>query len=168
MNLFRPNVRVKHDLLVELIGADGVVKRRMKLRNGITNVGKNKILDDMFNGGTQTANNSWFIGLIDNSGFTALAAADTMSSHAGWNEFTTYNEATRVAWGSGAASSQSVSNSSAATFYITGSGTVKGVFINTVSTKSGTTGTLWATALFSGDVPVTNGDQLKVTYTVSA
>ena len=30
-------------------------------------------------------------------------------------------------------------------------------------------GTLWATALFtSGDVVVANGDQLKVTYTVSA
>lgn len=136
--------------------------------NGITNVGKDKILDDMFNDGTQTANNSWFVGLIDASGYTQLAAADTMASHAGWNEFTTYSESNRVAWGSGAAASQSTTNASPATFNITGSATIKGVFIVTNNTKSGSTGTLWATALFSGDVPVSNGDQLKVTYTVSA
>lgn len=136
--------------------------------NGIVNVGKNKILDDMFNDGTQTANNSWFIGIIDASGYSALAATDTMSSHAGWSEFTTYSESNRVAWGSQAAASQSTSNSTPATFNITGSATLKGVFITTNNTKSGTSGTLWATALFSADVPVSNGDQLKVTYTVSA
>lgn len=136
--------------------------------NGITNVGKDKLLDDMFNDGTQTANNSWFIGLVDSSGFSAFAAADTMSSHAGWNELTGYTEANRVAWGSGAASGQSTTNASPATFNMNGAGTVKGVFVTTNNTKSGTTGTLWSTAAFSADVPVTNGDQLKITYTVSA
>jgi hypothetical protein len=136
--------------------------------NGITNEGKDLLLDVMFNDTSQIANNSWFIGLIDLSGFSTLADADTMSSHAGWNEFTSYTEANRVAWGSGAASSQSTTNASPATFNINGSGTVKGVFVPTNSTKSGTSGTLWATALFAADVPVSNGDQLKVTYTVSA
>lgn len=136
--------------------------------NDITNVGKNYILNVMFNGGTQIANNSWFIGLISLASFSALAAADTMSSHAGWIEFTGYSQSTRVAWGSGSATSQSTSNSSPATFDITGSGTVKGVFVTSNSTISGTSGTLWATALFGADVPVTNGDQLKITYTVSA
>jgi len=136
--------------------------------NGITNVGKNLILDVMFNDGVQVANASWYIGLIDNSGFTALADADIMSSHSGWNEFTSYSESNRVAWGSGAAASQSTTNASPATFNISGSGTVKGVFVVSNNTKSGTSGSLWATALFSADVPVSNGDQLKVTYTVSA
>lgn len=136
--------------------------------NDITNVGKNYILDVMFNGGTQIANNSWFIGLISNSSYTGVAAGDTMASHSGWTEFTTYSQSTRVAWGSGAASGQATTNATAATFDITSSGTVKGVFVNSVSTKSGTTGTLWATALFAADVPVSNGDQLKITYTVSA
>ena len=90
-----------------------------------------------------------------------------MSSHAGWNEFTSYTEGNRVAWGPGSASSQSVTNSTPATFNINGSGTVKGVFIVSNNTKSGTAGTLWATALFGADVPVTSGDQLKITYTVS-
>lgn len=136
--------------------------------NDITNVGKNKIFDVMFNDATPIANASWFIGLVNNSGFSAFAGGDTMSSHSGWTEFTTYSQSTRVAWGSGAASGQSVTNASPATFDITGSGTVHGVFITSVSTKSGTTGTLWATAAFGADVPVTNGDQLKITYTVSA
>jgi Tfp pilus assembly protein PilW len=137
--------------------------------NGITNVGKDKILDVMFFSSTQIAKESWFIGLIDSSGFGAgLSALDTMGSHAGWNEFTSFSEGTRVAWNPLQAASQSTTNSAAATFNINGSGTVKGVFVTSNSTKGGTTGTLWATATFSADVPVTNGDQLKVTYTVSA
>lgn len=136
--------------------------------NDITNEGKNNIFEVYFHSGTQTLTASWFIGLISNSGFTGLAATDTMSSHAGWTEFTAYSQSTRVAWGPGTATSQSITNATAAQFDITGSGTVKGVFIVTNSTKSGTSGILWATALFSADVPVVNGDQLKVTYTVSA
>lgn len=136
--------------------------------NGITNVGKNYILDVMFNDGVQIANNSWYIGLVDLSGFSSLLPTDTMSSHSTWNEFTSYSEANRVAWGSGAAASQSTTNSSPATFNVSGSGTVKGVLVTSNNTKGGTSGTLWATALFSADVPVSNGDQLKITYTVSA
>lgn len=136
--------------------------------NDIVNVGKNYIFNVMFNNGTQIANNSWFIGLISLTSFTALAAADTMSSHSGWTEFTGYSQANRVAWGSQTATAQSTSNTTPAQFDITSSGTVKGVFITSNSTISGTTGTLWATALFGADVPVTNGDQLKITYTVSA
>jgi hypothetical protein len=97
-----------------------------------------------------------------------LAASDTMGSHAGWTEFTSYSQANRVAWGPGAAGSQSITNGTPATFDITGSGTVKGIFVANQNTKGGTTGTLWATALFPSDVPVVNTDQLKVTYTVNA
>lgn len=136
--------------------------------NDITNVGKNYIFNVMFNGGTQIANNSWFIGLISLASYSALNATDTMSSHSGWTEFTSYSQSTRVAWGSTSATAQSTANTTPCEFDITGSGTVKGVFVTSVSTISGTTGTLWATALFGADVPVTNGDQLKITYTVSA
>lgn len=163
LDLFNP----KGKFIVEHFDKDGNKKGEYEFPNGITNVGKNLILNVMFNDATQIANNSWFIGLIDSSGFTALADADTMSSHGGWNEFTSYSDATRIAWGSQTSSAQSTSNSTPATFNINGSGTVKGVFIVSNSTKSGTTGSLWATALFAADVPVTNGDQLKVTYTVS-
>lgn len=146
----------------------GKLLRTYNTLNDITNEGKNTIFDVMFNNGTQIANNSWFIGLISNTSYTGVAATDTMSSHGGWTEFTGYSQANRVAWGSGAAASQSVTNATAATFDINAAGTVKGVFITSNSTKSGTTGKLWATALFAADVPVSNGDQLKITYTVSA
>ena len=135
--------------------------------NGITNVGKDLILNVMFNGGTQVANNSWFIGLIDNSGFSALAAADTMASHAGWSEFTAYSESTRQGWGSVTSTSQSTGNTTPASFSINATGTVYGIFVVSNSTKSGTTGTLWSTAGFSSTVAVANGDSLRCTYTLS-
>lgn len=136
--------------------------------NDIVNQGKNSLFEVYFHDGTPIASSSWFIGLISNSGYSALAAGDTMSSHGGWTEFTGFSQSTRVAWGPGAAASQSITNSSPATFDITSSGTAKGIFVVSNSTKGGTTGTLWSTALFTADVPVSNGDQLRVTYTVSA
>lgn len=149
--------------------ANGVMQNigNYEFHNDITNEGKNTILEVMFHDGTQIASSSWFSGLISNSGYSALAAADVMNSHAGWTEFTSYSQSTRVVWGMGAASSQQITNSSPMTFDINGSGTVKGIFITSNSTKSGTTGKLWATGLFNADVPVTNGDQLKITYTVA-
>jgi hypothetical protein len=152
--------------------------------NGITNEGKNKLLNVMFHGTTAVA--TWWLGLIDNSGYTALAATDTYDDinqvANGWDEFTSYTDAgnggsasTRPQWNEGAASGQSITNSSPAVFDLTGAGTVKGVFLvggdaGSQNKSDHTAGsTLWATALFtSGDVVVANGDQLKVTYTVSA
>jgi hypothetical protein len=121
----------------------------------------------MFKDGTQIASTSWFGGLISSSGYSALSASDTMSSHSGWAEFTGYTQSTRVAWGPGTPASQSITNASPMTFDINATGTLKGIFITSNSTKSGTSGKLWATGLFSADVPVVSGDQMKVTYTVS-
>lgn len=146
----------------------GVLLDVYSLHNDITNEGKNEILDIMFSDGTQIAAASWYIGLISNSGYSALAAGDTMGSHGGWTEFTGYTQATRVAWGPGNPASQSITNASPATFDINASGTLKGIFVTSNSTKSGTTGKLWATGLFAADVPVSNGDQMKITYTVSS
>ncbi len=138
------------------------------LHNDITNEGKNLILEVMFKDGSQIASTSWFIGLISNSGYSALAAGDTMASHSGWTEFTGYSQSTRVVWGGGTPASQSITNASPATFDINATGTLKGIFVPSNSTKSGTTGKLWATGLFAADVPVTSGDQMKITYTVSS
>lgn len=145
---------------------DGKKIRDFMVQNGVTNVGKNHILDSTFNAASQVT--SWYIGLIDSSGYSALAAGDTMSSHAGWNEFTTYSEGTRTEWAPDAAASQAITNGTPATFSITGTGTLKGIFVASNSTKSGTTGTLWATALFASDVDVINTDILRITYTVTA
>jgi len=135
------------------------------LNNDIVNAGKNSILGVQFHADTQIT--AWYIGLVDNSGFTAFSNSDTMSSHAGWNEFTTYSETNRVAWTPDAAASQSITNATARTFTISGSGTLKGIFVTSNNTKSGTSGTLWSTAAFAALVTVASSDQLKVTYTVN-
>jgi hypothetical protein len=147
---------------------NGNLFKNYDFNNDITNEGKNLIFDVMFNSATQILNGSWYIGLISNSGYSALAAADTMASHSGWTEFTSYSQANRVGWGSIASASQTVTNTTPATFDITGTGTVKGIFVTSNNTKGGTTGKLWSTALFSADVAVVNADQIKVTYTVNA
>lgn len=143
----------------------GVLKGMYDIPNGIVDVGLNDILDVAFHAGSQIT--AWFIGLVDNSGFSAFADADTMGSHAGWNEFTTYSEATRVAWAEDVPASRSITNTTSSDFSITGTGTIKGIFLTSNNTKSGTTGTLWATAAFASNVAVVNGDSLKITYTVS-
>jgi hypothetical protein len=134
--------------------------------NGIVDEGLNHILDTEFHGGSQIA--TWYIGLVDNSGFSSFSDADTLSSHGGWSEFTSYTEANRVEWDEDAASSRSISNSTTADFSVNASGNVKGIFVSSNNVKStGNTGTLWATAAFSSVVATSNGDTLKVTYTVS-
>lgn len=152
----------------DIYNADGSFNRREKLtlrfRNGITTAGINNLFNVYFGATSKAA--AWYMGLIASSGYSALAAADTMSSHAGWTEETSnYSQSTRPAWTPASASGGSVSNSSSVDFTITGSVTVKGIFLADNSTKSGTTGTLWATALFtSGDQALVNGQTLKVTY----
>lgn len=151
-------IQMEHWRGSELLGVYNTV-------NGITDVGINHLLDTTFDAGAATA--TWYMGLVDNSGFTAFADGDTSASHTGWNEFTTYSEATRPIWNPDAASSRSISNGTSTDFSINGSGTVKGIFVISNNVKSGSTGILWATAAFASTVGVTNGDVLKVTYTIS-
>lgn len=155
----------KNPVKVQCFDKDGVLKWEEECFNGIVDEGLEALLDAYFNAGTQPAN--FYIGLIDNATFSAFAGADTMSSHAGWDEDTTYSEATRPEWAPGAAASRAVTNATTVDFSINGTTAIYGIFISTNNTKSGTTGVLWATAAFSSVASVENGDTLKVTYTVS-
>ncbi len=165
------DLNLKGKFVCELIRLDGT-KELIDIENAVTNEGKNLLFNVMFH--STTAITTWYIGLINGDGsFSTTAVTDTMSSHAGWAEFglssgTGYSQSTRVSWGPDAAASQAISNTTAATFDIITSGTLRGVFISTNSTKGGTTGTLWSSALFTSSLSVSNGDQIKITYTVSA
>lgn len=135
--------------------------------NGIVNAGLNYALGVIFRG--DATSNPFYISFVDNSGGPTYAAADTMASHAGWSEFTAYSEATRVDWGEDAQSGQSVTNSSAAVFNITGgAATLDGIFVVDQNTKGGATGTLWSTAEFTAPLAVTGSDVVNITYTVNA
>lgn len=147
-------------------GPDGQEKWRDSFHNTIVNAGLDHALDATLSAGTQIT--TWYVGLTD--GTPTVAAGDTMSSHAGWAEVTTYSESVRQTWTDAGVSSQSVTNSaSTADFSINGTATVGGAFLTSNSTKGGTTGTLFAAEAFSGgDKSLTSGDTLSVTYTVSA
>lgn len=142
---------------VECRDAEGNLVWSDIFRNTVTTVGKNDALDKYLAGSAYTA--AWYIGLVDAAGFSAYAAGDTMASHAGWTEWTNYSEGTRQAatWGT-AASSGSKTTSAASVFTMSGSGTLKGLFLVTNSTKGGTTGVLYSAGSFTeGDRPVANG-----------
>lgn len=150
---------------VECINPDGT-RWRAAFPNLVTTVGKNYLLDNGLAGSAFTA--AYYLGLISSTSYTGVAAGDTMSSHAGWTESTAYSNATRVSVSWNAASSGSKA-STTTTFNINASDTIKGAFLTTVSTKGGTTGTLYSAGLFSGgDQVVSNGATLNVTYTASA
>jgi hypothetical protein len=145
-------------------GADGRLKWRSVFNNGAAYVGLNYILETMFRSGTQLT--AWYVGLIDGATFSAVSANDTMASHAGWTEFTTYVSANRPAWGPAAAASGVMTNTALFTYAIQADGTLAGQFVTSGQAKSpGNTGTLWATALNSRSV--TNGDTLSGDYTIT-
>lgn len=133
--------------------------------NAIVTEGVNHILNTEFMAGAVST--LWYIGLVDNSGWTTWAAAHTMAAHAGWTEAVPYSNANRPLWSSGAATARSITNASTVDFTINASATLKGLFITNNNTKSGATGTMWSEAAFSSTVTVANGDTLKVTYTLS-
>ncbi len=157
--------KIRGYFTIEHRNKEGKLMGVYQFPNGIVDEGLNHILDTEFVSGSQVT--TWYIGLVDNSGFSAFADADTMASHAGWSESTVYSQATRPQWTVGSASSRQVTNASTVDFSINGSATLKGIFVTSNNTKGGSSGVLWATAAFSSTVSVVNGDTLKVTYTVS-
>lgn len=154
-------------LSAQCVMPDGSVRWTDTLNvNGITTAGLNHGLDVVFHAATQVT--TWYMGLVNGGSTPTFAAADTMGSHAGWTEYTAYSQTNRVAWDEGAASAGVTTNSTTMDFSMNASGTVAGGFLTSSSTKSGTTGTLWMTASFSGgNQSVGNGDTLKLTYTLS-
>lgn len=139
----------------------------VEVPNLVTTAGLNKLLDATLVTGLTTP--AWYVGLVDNASFSAYNAADTMSSHAGWLESAAYGDATRRSFTPGSISAGSVNNSaSKAVFNINATATIRGAFMVDNSTKSGTTGTLYGEADFSGGSrSVVSGDTLNVTVTAS-
>lgn len=152
---------------VVCIGADGVEKWRDTFPNLVVNSGLKLMNDTFFAGSAYTA--VWYLGLITGPGSgTTFAASDTMSSHVGWTEDTTYSNANRptVTFGAASLADPSVIATTATSFSINGATTVAGAFLTTNNTKGGTTGTLFSASDFTGgDRILASGDTLNVTYT---
>ena len=140
---------------------DGNIKSELYGENIMTNEGVAYALDNGIAGGT------WYLGLT--SATPSPAAGDTMSTHAGWTEFTAYDEATRQAW-TEVRSSLTISNTASPSVYTcdTNSSTVGGAFISTDNTVGGTTGTLLcAVAFTNGNKSLDDNDTITVAYTIT-
>lgn len=148
---------------------DGNLKWEEQTHNLVVNVGLQDMNTNYFKGSAYTA--AFYLGLITGPGSgTTYSASDTLSSHAGWAEFTNYSGARKaVTFGSATAADPSViATSSSVSFSITSSGgTVAGAFLCTVS--SGTSGVLFSESDFQspGDRVVVSGDTLNVSYQFS-
>lgn len=156
----------QHQILLDAIPKETVW--RDEFMNLVTTVGKNNMLDNHLSGSAYTA--AWFMGLISSTSYTTgPAVGDTAASHGGWTEAAGYSNATRpaAAWAAAAAGVKALS--AGLVFNINATATIKGAFLISNSTKSGTTGTLFSAGLFTGsDQPVVDTNTLTATYQLSA
>lgn len=125
--------------------------------NLVTTAGQGRALDLLFNLSSITLITP-FVGLV--SGATpTFNVADTLASHAGWTEFTSYSGNRKTY--TGVRSGNDVTNAaSVASFTMSGSGTIGGAFLATVNT--GTSGTLISEADGDGDEVVASAGVLEV------
>lgn len=161
--------------------ADGNIKWEEEFPNLVNAVGKQLMLDTLLSGSSYTTVGP-FLGLISGASPT-FAAADTMTSHGGWTEFTNYTVGGSAVRGTASFSAATSSGTtptnvttktaSAITYTITGAGgTVGGCFLVTgtgaSSTQSNTSGTLYSAGAFATAKITTSGDTVSVTYSTTA
>lgn len=169
-------VLLRNTYAFECYDSQGNLKWSEQVPNLVTNEGLNDLLNKYLKGSSYTA--AFYVGLIDNSGFGALAAGDTAAKITltanspttnDWQEADDYSESVRQTLTLGTVASQSVNNSaSKAAYSINGTVTVKGAFIVTSSTKGGTSGVLYGEAAFSTARAMLSGDTLNVTCTLTS
>lgn len=154
-----------------LCDRDGNLLWREDFDNVVCTLGKNLAFNTTFSGSAYSVTGP-FLGLISSASFTAVAAADTMASHAGWLEAGGANAptytGTRQTAVFAAASGGSISLSAGLAYTFTGTGTVQGAFLTlgsgAVATKDSTAGTLWSAGTFSVAQPVIATNVLTVSY----
>ena len=163
---------------VACLGPDGVEKWRDVVENVVCTEGKNVMLDAALAGSSYTVTGP-FVGLVSSVSYTAVAAGDVgtqINGTNGWKEAGGGNAPTysgnrpTAAWSAASAGAKAFSGASV--FNITGTGTVKGMFLvygtGATHTIDDAHGSLWSAGLFSqGDKVVGNGDTLNASYSTS-
>lgn len=134
--------------------------------NLVVNTGLQDMNTKFFTGSAYTA--AWYVGLVNGtSASTTFSGGDTLATHAGWTENSSYS-GTRKTATFGSATLSNISNinnsTSTASFTMNATATIAGAFLTNVA--SGATGLLFSAADFQspGDRSVINGDVLLVTY----
>lgn len=146
------------------------------IANLIPDAGANDLLTQYLKGAAYTA--AWFVGLIDNTGFTSLQNSDTAAKITtttptggtnSWQENTGYSNANRVTATFGTAAARSISNSaSAAVFNINATVVITGGFLASSNVKGGTAGVLYGEGQLSQNRSLFSGDTLTLTVTATA
>lgn len=158
----KEGMRFMGQFMAECYDKDGNLKWVERGRNLVVNEGLDHVLNVVFHGSSQVS--PWYIGVKTASG--GITATDVLSAHGGWTEFTSYT-GTRKEYVESASSGQSIDNSgSPASFSITGSGTVAGAFVCSVT--SGNAGVLFCCSDFTVTRTVDSGDTVNVTYTLTS
>lgn len=164
--------------IVRCLGHDGLLKWSDEVENVVCTEGKNLAFNTFLNGSAYTVTGP-FVGLISSVSYTAVSAGDTgaqIDGSNGWTEAGGANAPTysgnrpTPTWA--AASGGAIAFASAVTFNMTGSGTIKGLFIlygpSATHTIGNAAGNLWSTGLFTGgDKIVGNGDTVSGSYSTS-
>lgn len=134
--------------------------------NLVVDEGLTHVLDSLFNSAAQIT--AWYIG-ISESNYTPAAddAASNISSRS--VESTAYDELNRVTLQTAAAAANAVTNSAnRAVFTMNATKTIYNCFVVSNSGKNSTLGTLLANVQLTQARAVIAGDELLVTYTMTA
>jgi hypothetical protein len=157
-------IKIKGQFKVTCRNPDGSIAWEEIVDNGNTTAGLNAILDTFFPPSSAQIT-TWYIGCINNAGFVALAAADTMGSKQ-WSEFINYT-GPRPTWTVLAAAGGTKASNGVVTISILANGTIQGLFICSNNTLGGLTGVLYSTALLSSPRAVANGQTLDLSYSTT-
>ena len=143
---------------------NGVIIARDTIHNTVVTEGVAAALDAAFGGDSQIT--PWYIGLINNDPVPTLLVGDTLASHSGWTEVVpaTGYSGNRKEWVDAATSGRVKGTTSVATFTMSATYTLYGMFICSVAT--GTTGTIWAEGAFDAVKPVVSTDVINATYEI--
>jgi len=178
--VFGDDCEIQGYYTVEIV-RDGVVIDRDVFANTVMTIGKNHLLDNYLAASAFTQTGP-FLGMISSASYSAISAADTSASHAGWLEAGGVNAPTwstpaagarlTTSGGWSAASAGAKALSAALSFVMSGTGTLKGCAIwlgsGAVATNASTAGTLFSAGLFTGgDRAVISGDTVNVSYSLA-
>jgi hypothetical protein len=163
------SVTIKGKYIFAYRDRHGVLRWANVINNVVCTLGKNLALNSFLAGVNYTVTGP-YMGLITGTGFTGVAASDTMAAHPGWAEAGSAGLRQLCTWSP--ASGGGIALVSVLVFTFTGTDVIQGAFIGCGPGASHTTfdanGTLWSAGAFQGGAqPVALGGTLSVAYSAS-
>lgn len=145
---------------------NGEVIHTQECGNLVVDEGLTHALDVIFNSAGQIT--AWYIGIFETD--YTIAADDTAANISSRSvESTAYDEGVRQTFQSASAASNAVTNSAnRAVFTMNDTKIIYGMFLSSSSAKNSTLGTLMSSVKFTQARSVISGDEILVTYTMTA